>query len=298
MTLVAIIVAKDQKLSPRAAADLRANLPNAQEPNWLSENEACEISFAPSQNLDKKARRELASALRDNLSLSADIAVLPAGNRRKKLMIADMDSTMIGQECLDELAREAGFYDKVAAITESAMRGEIEFEPALRERVALLRSLPASVIDDVLKKRITYNDGAKTLVMTMKKHGALTALVSGGFTLFTQPVTDALGFDWNSANTLGVENGLLTGDVASPIVGREAKKNALLELCAQRQLETDDTFAIGDGANDMAMIETAGLGIAFHAKPVLADVADAEIRYGDLHTALYYQGYKRAEFVN
>lgn len=297
MNLVAVIVAKNNDLHSKVIEGLRANLPNAQGANWLAENEACEIPFQPSQAMNKTARRQLAQALRDGLMIEADVVVVPDKNRRKKLLVADMDSTMIEQECLDELARAAGFYEKVAAVTEAAMRGEIAFEPALRERVALLQDLPVSVIDEVIANRITYTEGAKTLVATMKKHGAMTVLVSGGFTLFTKPIAAALGFDRDIANSLGIDHGRLTGQVISPILGREGKLETLLAFCEHEKISVDKALAIGDGANDLAMIEAAGLGIAYHAKPTLTQAADAEIKSTNLLAALYYQGYSRQEFA-
>jgi phosphoserine phosphatase len=223
--------------------------------------------------------------------------VQPRALRRKKLLLADMDSTMIGQECIDELADYAGFKAHVAAITERAMRGEIEFEPALRERVALLRGLPASVVDEVLKKRITLTPGGRELVATMRAHGAWTCLISGGFTLFTNAVADMIGFQENRANQLEVEDGKLTGEVAEPIVGRAAKLATLIELRESFDLDNIDTLVVGDGANDLGMIENAGLGVAYHAKPAVAAAAAARIDHGDLTALLYAQGYRREEFA-
>lgn len=229
--------------------------------------------------------------------IRADVVVQPQLDRRKKLLLADMDSTMIGQECIDELADFAGLKTHVAAITERAMRGEIEFEPALRERVALLKDLPVTVVDEVLKSRITLTPGAVELVRTMRAHGAYTCLVSGGFTLFTKRVAELIGFQENRANELLTENGKLTGLVAEPILGREAKLATLMDLLESFDLDDLDTMVVGDGANDLAMIERAGVGVAYHAKPAVGAAAGARIDHGDLTALLYMQGYKRNEFV-
>ena len=222
----------------------------------------------------------------------------PVAHRKKKLFLADMDSTMIGQECIDELADYVGLKTHVAAITERAMRGEIAFEPALRERVALLEGLKVSVIEEVLRDRIKLTPGAKALVGTMRKNGARTALVSGGFTLFTDRVAAMIGFDENRANSLTLIDGhKLAGTVAEPIFGRDAKRAALLELRQEFGLKPDETMAVGDGANDLDMIMEAGLGVAYHAKPKVAEAAAARIDYADLTALLYVQGYARAEFV-
>jgi len=227
-----------------------------------------------------------------------DLVVQPQDVRRKKLLVADMDSTMIGQECIDELADYAGFKDRVAAITERAMRGEIAFAPALRERVALLRGLPALTIDKVITERIRPNPGAAVLVKTMRAHGAYTCVVTGGFTAFMAPLAAAIGFDEYHANTLLTDGaGRLTGEVAEPVLGREAKRGTLLALRQRLRLRREDTLAVGDGANDVPMIEAAGLGIAFRGKPALREVAGARIDYGDLTALLYAQGYGREDFV-
>jgi phosphoserine phosphatase len=209
-----------------------------------------------------------------------------------------MDSTMIGQECIDELADLVGLKEHVAAITERAMRGEIEFEPALRERVALLKGLPASVVEDVIARRITLTPGGRELVGTMRAHGAYTCLVSGGFTLFTGPISQQIGFNEDRGNTLMVEDNRLSGRVAEPILGREAKLATLIELRDRLGLAAPDTLAAGDGANDLAMIEAAGLGVAYHAKPKVAAAAHARIDHGDLTALLYCQGYARNEFAS
>ncbi len=226
-----------------------------------------------------------------------DVAVQDAESRRKKLLIADMDSTMIGQECIDELAAEVGLKDKVADITARAMNGEIAFEPALTERVALLKGLPLSVVDEVIAKRITLTPGGKQLIATMKSKGHYTALVSGGFTVFTGPIAEMLGFQENRANTLLSQDGILTGEVASPILGKQAKVDALLDIAGRLGISTDEALAVGDGANDLGMIELAGTGVALHAKPVVAEQANVRIDHGDLTALLYLQGYRKTDFV-
>ncbi len=204
---------------------------------------------------------------------------------------------MIGQECIDELADLVGLKAHVSAITERAMRGEIAFEPALRERVALLKGLPETVVAEVIADRITLTPGARVLVETMKRHGAHTCLVSGGFSLFTQQVAAMIGFDENHANTLLIKDGKMTGEVDEPILGREAKLDTLLELARYRQVPLEESLAVGDGANDLAMIGRAGLGVAYHAKPAVAEAAHARIDHGDLTALLYIQGYRRADFA-
>ncbi|MFY9836175.1 MAG: phosphoserine phosphatase SerB [Xanthobacteraceae bacterium] len=230
--------------------------------------------------------------------LPVDIVLQGQSARRKKLLVADMDSTMIGQECIDELADYAGFKDRVAAITKRAMEGELPFAPALRERVALLKGLPFSTIDAVIDERIRLTPGAPALVKTMRANGAYTCVVSGGFTAFMARIAAAIGFDEYHANTLLMDAaGRLTGEVAEPIVGREAKRDTLIALRERFRLKRDDTLAVGDGANDIPMIEAAGLGIAFHAKAALRAAARARIDHGDLTALLYAQGYRREEFV-
>jgi phosphoserine phosphatase len=226
-----------------------------------------------------------------------DVVVQPVAGRRKKILIADMDSTMIDQECIDELADEIGMKDHIASITRRAMNGEIAFEPALRERVALLKGLPVAVISQVLETRITLAAGGRELIATMKKNGAHTALVSGGFTAFTGPVAARLGFDENIANRLLEEDGRLAGTVAEPILGRQAKADALVKIAARLGVTPADAMAVGDGANDLDMIRLAGSGVALHAKPSVAAKARIRIDHGDLTALLYIQGYKRSEFV-
>lgn len=227
-----------------------------------------------------------------------DFAVQPVENRRKRLLIADMDSTIINVECLDELADFAGVKDKVSEITERAMRGELAFEGALRERVGMLKGLSVDALQACYDDRVKLNPGARTLVRTMAEHGARCALVSGGFTFFTARVAQAAGFHLNRANTLIEADGKLTGTVGDPILGKEAKLAALQEETAALGLTPADALAVGDGANDLAMIEAAGLGVAYRAKPIVAAQAHAKVDHADLTALLYFQGYTAAEFVS
>ena len=240
----------------------------------------------------------LADRLRETLGPAPiDIVAQPLEGRRKRLLIADMDSTIIGQECIDELADFAGKRAEISAITERAMRGELDFEAALKERVAKLKDLPESVLEETFRKRITLTPGARTLVQTMKKFGGYAALVSGGFVFFTNRVAAAAGFDFNDANTLIVKDGALTGEVAEPIRGRAAKEAALVRLAEERSITLEETMAVGDGANDLSMLARAGLGVAYRAKPAVAAAADARIDHGDLTALLYIQGIPEAEFA-
>ena len=226
-----------------------------------------------------------------------DVCVQPWESRRKRLLVADMDSTIISCECLDEIADFAGVKDKVAAITERAMRGELEFEGALRERVAMIKGVSVADLERCFDERVRLNPGARTLVRTMAANGARCVLVSGGFTFFTARVAELAGFHAAKANWLKVEGEVLTGEVGEPILGREAKLQTLLEEAAGLDAGSEAALAIGDGANDLAMIEAAGLGVAYHAKPLVAARADARIDRGDLTAALYFQGYREDEFV-
>jgi phosphoserine phosphatase len=303
MTLVATLISNPAAPALDAAAIERARraLPSAQAPIWLDPGIAADIPFSGSrENSQANDNRALADRLRDALAgVPLDVVVQPAGSRRKPLFLADMDSTMIGQECVDELADYVGVKQRVAAITERAMRGELEFAPALRERVALLAGLPASVVDEVIANRISLAPGARTLVATMRSYGAYTCLVTGGFTLFSRRIAAMVGFDDNRANTLLLDaGGRLTGEVAEPIFGRADKLATLIELTRRFGLAPDQTLVAGDGANDIAMIEAAGLGVAYHAKPKVAEVAAARIDHGDLTALLYAQGYRREEFVS
>ncbi|SPJ22975.1 phosphoserine phosphatase SerB [Palleronia abyssalis] len=229
--------------------------------------------------------------------MGIDLCVQPAEGRRKGILIADMDSTMIGQECIDELADMAGVGARVKEITARAMNGELDFEGALRERVGLLEGLPVDVIEQVWAERITLTPGGPELIGTMRANGGYCALVSGGFTQFTQRVADRLGFDLHRANTLIEDRGALTGRVADPILGREAKVAALREICAARGIGLDRAMAVGDGANDLGMLQLAGAGVALHAKPAVAAEVDLRINHGDLTALLFLQGYSLDEFA-
>lgn len=226
-----------------------------------------------------------------------DWCVQPTAGRRKRLLVADMDSTIINVECLDELADFAGKKSEIAAITERAMRGELEFEGALRERVGMLQGLSTTALQRAYDERVRLNPGARTLVRTMAEHGARCVLVSGGFTFFTSRVAEAAGFHANRANTLSHKDGVLDGFVGEPILGREAKLSALRMEAAALGVPLSETLAIGDGANDLAMIEAAGLGVAYRAKPIVAAQADAKVDHADLTALLYFQGYQASEFV-
>src|ERR1700738_2146013 len=295
MSLVATLICNpaDPALDSTVVDGISAILPSSGPAHWLFDEVAVDIPFAGTDDI-----RALAKRLREARGdLPIDIVVQPQAFRRKKLLLADMDSTMIGQECVDELADFAGLKAHVAGITERAMRGEIEFEPALRERVALLKGLPVSVVDEVLKKRITPTPGGRELVATMRAHGAYTCLISGGFTLFTSAVAAMIGFHEHRANELIVQDGKLTGEVREPILGRAAKLATLIELRESFDLDNIDTLVVGDGANDLDMIQAAGLGVAYHAKPAVAAAAAARIDHGDLTALLYAQGYRRDEFL-
>src|SRR5271156_3231429 len=273
MSLVATLICHpaDPALDSTIVDGALAVLPSPAAAKWLFDEVAVDIPFDGSEDIAAVESR-LRQARGD---LPIDIVVQPLATRRKKLFLADMDSTMIGQECIDELADFAGLKAHVADITERAMRGEIEFEPALRERVALLKNMPVSVVDEVLAKRITPTPGGRELVMTMRAHGAYTCLISGGFTLFANAVAAKLGFQENRANELIVHDGKFTGEVREPILGRAAKLATLIELVESFDLDDIDTLAVGDGANDLDMIMAAGLGVAYHAKPAVAVAAAA-----------------------
>ncbi len=257
---------------------------------WLAPDVAAEFSLTelPSNQWD----------VWDSLQAQAvDLVIQPAENRRKKMLLADMDSTMIQQECIDELADEAGVGARVKDITARAMNGELDFEGALKERVGLLAGLPVEVIDHVLATRITHMPGGKTLIATMKANGAFAGLVSGGFTMFTAKVAAELGFDENRANTLLAEDGKLTGEVGLPILGRDAKIQALNEITARLGIAPKDVIAVGDGANDLGMLGLAGTGVALHAKPSVQAECQIRVNHGDLTALLYIQGYTQADFV-
>jgi phosphoserine phosphatase len=293
MSHVATLIASRELPDPAGLAARAASALGGGAPHWLAPGVAVDISFEPAAGTEDSVT---AQRLRDIIGdAPVDVVVQPAAGRRKRLLLADMDSTMIGQECLDELADFVGQKARVAAITERAMRGEIAFEPALAERVALLAGLSAGVVSEVIEKRITLAPGGRALVRTMTAHGAHTCLVSGGFTLFTTPIAAAIGFAENRGNRLEVRDGRFTGRVLPPILGRDAKLATLLELRAALALEKSDTLVIGDGANDLLMITEGGLGVAYHAKPIVAAAAGARIDHCDLTALLYAQGYTRSE---
>lgn len=276
-----------------SAATLRPEdldrIPARGAPVWLSPGRAVEVPVDP---------RMTETLVRERLAgLAVDLALIPAENRRKRLLVADMDSTIITVECLDELADFAGLKPRIAAITERAMRGELDFKAALRERVGMLAGLAESALARTYDERVRLTPGARTLVMTMRKFGACAALVSGGFTYFTTRVRAAAGFDIDFANRLVVEGGVLTGRVDEPILDSGVKLATLRRLASERGLAASETLAVGDGANDLPMLQAAGLGVAFRAKPKVAEAAQVRVEQADLTALLYFQGYRESEFV-
>ncbi len=286
----------NEKLSPGLLRDIKKRIEPAAAAgvgeDWLAEGEALDLHF----NLtDPKA---LKIGLRDYLDGKPyDWAVLPIQHRKKKLLISDMDSTMIGQECIDELAAEIGIKEQVAEVTERAMNGELDFKEALISRVALLKGMEANKLEKVYGERITLMPGARTLVQTMRAYGAFTLLVSGGFTYFTKRVAAVIGFHGDFANSLEIENDTLTGTVIPPILDKDSKQKTLLAALEQMKLIPAQAIAIGDGANDLPMLKAAGLGVGYHAKDVVRKEVTAAINHTTLTAALYFQGYKKAEFV-
>jgi phosphoserine phosphatase len=274
----------------RAIHEACAKAADAGEPDWLAPAKSFDIAFRGDPDAVKALLRE---TVRDEWLL--DVNVVAAANRRKTLLVADMDSTIIGCECIDELADQVGLKPQVAAITERAMRGELDFPSALRERVALLKGLPLSALARVYAERVRLNPGARALTATMRGHGGHAVLVSGGFTFFTERVAADAGFDSHQANRLVDDGRVLTGQVAEPILGRESKLEALMQSAARLGCRPEDVIAVGDGANDLDMIRCAGLGVAYHAKPVVAAEARASIMHGDLTSLLYLQGYRTSE---
>lgn len=266
------------------------------DPSWLAEGEAWQAVFATRDPGEPDRVRSAVAAALTDFPIDVNVVANDAA-RRKKLLVADMESTIIAQECLDELADHMGLRDRISDITARAMRGEIAFESALAERVAMLRGLDASALEQLYAERITLIPGARELVATMRKNGAYCALVSGGFTFFTERIAKRLGFDTHQANRLEIVDGKLAGSVAPPILGREAKLAALERLRGELGLKPQETLAVGDGANDLDMIRAAGLGVAFRAKPIVAAEAKAAIRHGDLTALLYLQGYRKTEFA-
>lgn len=259
---------------------------------WLAENKAADIDLANEKRSINELKARVSDAIAD---LKIDFCIQPTINRRKKLLISDMDSTIIQEECIDEIADMAGIKPEVAQITEQAMRGEIEFEDALRERVNLLKGLDAGALRKVIDERIHLTPGARSLVQTMAANGATCALVSGGFTFFTDHIAKLTGFHHTSANNLLIENDHLTGEVQNPILGSDSKMKALFTLSEEAGIELKDTLAVGDGANDLAMIKKAGLGVAYKAKPIVTEQAGAAINHTDLLSILYMQGYTKSE---
>ncbi|TNF64286.1 MAG: phosphoserine phosphatase SerB [Rhodobacteraceae bacterium] len=290
MFIATLLTAPDTRgLDPSLVESLR-NAWGGGDAVWLAMDEAAEFSLPAKPG-------NLWDVWADLQGMGVDLAVQKAEGRRKKMLLADMDSTMIRQECIDELADEAGAGDYVRAITARAMNGELDFEGALIERVALLKGLPEAVIGKVLETRIQLMPGGPELVATMRANGGYAALVSGGFTSFTGPIAAKLGFDENRANTLLAEGGTLTGEVARPILGREAKVQALVDITARLGISEGDVIAVGDGANDLGMLGRAGAGVALHAKPSVAAQCDLRVNHGDLTALLYLQGYAKAEFL-
>ncbi|KNG93839.1 phosphoserine phosphatase SerB [Pseudaestuariivita atlantica] len=284
-----ILTARPGALDPALAHSLR-NAWGGGEVRWLAPDEAAEFDIATRPG-------NLAETWEGVQTMDVDLNVLPAEGRRKKMLLADMDSTMIEQECLDELADHVGVGDRVKAITARAMNGELDFEEAIDARVALLEGQPDSIIETVLESRITLMPGGPALLATMKANGAHAALVSGGFTAFTDAVARRLGFDEHRANTLLAKDGVLTGRVARPVLGREAKVEALEEITARLGLAPDDVLAVGDGANDLGMLGRAGLGVALHAKPAVQAACPVRVNFCDLTALLYLQGYAKDAFV-
>ena len=290
MYVVTLLTAPSNPSLENALVENLRNAWGGGDADWLAVNEAAEFAVEqiPSNFWDVWESLQ---------AEGVDLVIQPTEGRRKKMLLADMDSTMIQQECIDELADEAGVGERVKDITARAMNGELDFEGALIERVGLLKGLPVTVIDKVLADRITLMPGGKALLATMKANGAYAALVSGGFTAFTTKVAAELGFDENRANTLLTDGDELSGDVGRPILGREAKVQALEEITARLGISEDEVIAVGDGANDLGMLTRAGAGVALHAKPSVAAQCNVRINHGDLTALLYVQGYKKAEFV-
>ena len=278
----------DPVLDPQLVAAIQHETKG--EINWLNPRVACEIVKPAAADPVAVARAAIGKA-------PIDAALVPLSHRRKRLLVADMDSTMIDQECIDELADAVGIKGEVAAITERAMRGDMDFAAALRARVSLIKGLERKAMEEIRRERLTFAPGSRTLIQTMKTHGATTSLVSGGFTFFAEWIGKRLGFDEWVANVLEFEGDRLSGTVTEPIVGREMKLERLLSLADEHEIPIAATMAVGDGANDLDMVKAAGLGVALHAKPIVAEQAQVRIDHGDLTALLYLQGYSEEEFV-
>jgi phosphoserine phosphatase len=293
MSLVASLIAAEsaRSLLPGIAAAIAEALPGCAAPLWLAADEACDLMFDGRElaSAETTARRAIGDA-------AVDVVIQPAGQREKRLLVADMESTIIENEMLDELADFLGLRPQVAEITRSAMNGEIDFVAALERRVALLKGMPATVLDEAAG-RIRPMPGAHALVATMRRSGAATALVSGGFTVFAERIAASLGFDHVVANHLDIADGCLAGTVRPPIVTRYTKRDTLLRLAAKRGLQPAQTIAVGDGTNDLPMLAAAGLGIAFHAKPAVVAAARCHVDHADLTALLYAQGYRKDQIV-
>jgi phosphoserine phosphatase len=290
MPVAVLITAPDTPHLDRATVEALRNAWGGGDARWLMPGVAAEFPLA-------EIPENRWQVWDDMQAMGIDLCVVPTTNRKKRLLLADMDSTVIRQECIDELAAVAGVGAQVAAITARAMNGEIGFDGALRERVALLAGQPEGIIDRVLAERITPMPGGATLVATMKAHGARAALVSGGFTAFTAQIAAMLGFDEHRANTLLAVDGHLTGHVADPILGREAKVQALTDITARMGIMPADVLAVGDGANDLGMLGAAGMGVALHAKPAVQAQCDCRVNHGDLTALLFLQGYAQDDFA-
>lgn len=296
-SVLTLIASPDKKiltrpLAARVAARLTQEGAMVMETNWLAEEEACDIIFT---RIEPERGHELALEVIGDQPI--DAVAQATGTRQKRLLIADMDSTIITIECIDEIADYADVKEKVSAITERAMRGEIDFISALSERVALLKGLSENILQKVYDERVGFMPGARALVATMRANGAYTMLISGGFDFFTSRVREALKFDMDRSNTFDIKNGKLTGKVIPPVLDKNAKLQSLMEMSAQRGISIIDTLAVGDGANDVPMLMAAGIGVAYHAKPVVQQAARARVNHADLRALLYIQGYRQEDFA-